>query len=171
MALRPDKPEFRNGFARALLDARRYEEALPQLEWLVEHVPDRVEYWRALRDLLHVLGRTERLGEVSARLLALYGATLEENPRDVNALVESGKVLRDLGRHDDALAAFQTALAVNPDSQSALFNTGTLLAYLGRLEEAQPLFDRFLSLYPDHPDAEWLRRQLGELDEKPTAEP
>src|SRR5205814_178083 len=63
--------------------------------------------------------------------------------------------LRELRRHDDAVASYDGALAIVPDDADALFNRGKSLWTLGRLEEAIEDYKRASAL--DDP------RALGEL--------
>jgi tetratricopeptide (TPR) repeat protein len=76
----------------------------------------------------------------------------------VNATVAAyhsnhGIVLRDLGRIDDALAAYDAALRIQPDFAEALCNRGVALNDLGRAVDALGDFDAALRIRPHYPEA------------------
>ena len=79
-------------------------------------------------------------------------AALALQPRDAGALVNYGNILNILGRHDEALAAYDAALAIRPDAD-AFSNRGNVLQAMGRQEAALASYDRALSLAPRHADA------------------
>jgi len=56
--------------------------------------------------------------------------------------------LRDLGRHEDAIASYDAALALEPDDANALHNRGNALVDLSRLEDAIANFDRAIAIDP-----------------------
>ena len=66
-----------------------------------------------------------------------------------------GLVLLDLGRLDDAIAAFETALALDPDFAAAHGNLGDALHLQGRLDEALASHRQAISLEPDN-EASWI---------------
>lgn len=67
---------------------------------------------------------------------------IRTNPDD--AFVRYGLAMEyaGLGRHDDALAAFQQLLEAKPDYTAAYYQAGALLARLNRVAEAQAMFVR-----------------------------
>ena len=54
--------------------------------------------------------------------------------------------MRELGRHDEALAAFDRALAAKPDLAGAWLGRGNVFCELKRYDEALPAYDRALEL-------------------------
>jgi SAM-dependent methyltransferase len=71
-------------------------------------------------------------------------------PQDLRALINRGIALRDLKRHDEAVAAYNRALVLNPDSTEALHQLGNLFAAQDKSAEAVVQFERALLVKPDH---------------------
>jgi tetratricopeptide (TPR) repeat protein len=161
VALRPDKKAFHNNLARSLIESERYEEAIPQLEWLVKRDHQNVGYWRAFKRIFIALERQDKVDEVNEQILVFVRRALKSDPNHVNALLEAGILLSELGRDGEAYQHFGKAVQLSPESEAALFNTAMLLTRLDRHDEARPLLERFLTLYPDHVRADWARSQLA----------
>lgn len=77
------------------------------------------------------------------------------------AQVLRGKVLRDLGRVDEALAAFTEAAQFQPTNTAAHKNQGWLYVQLGELGRARESYERGLKIEADD---KWLLRSLEKLD-------
>lgn len=102
---------------------------------------------RKLQPLLKELNRAERSGDDPAALAAVASA-LGVSPTDAWLWMSAGGILRRLGRHDEAVAAFESAaqrdvdgeIRVNAVSQIAgtLYGRGEVEAAIARFEE----FDR-----------------------------
>jgi predicted O-linked N-acetylglucosamine transferase (SPINDLY family) len=84
--------------------------------------------------------------------LAAYGKALALNPQYVEALVNSGVLMREEHRHIEALDCFQRVLAIKPDHETALGNCGIILTEFKKSEEAVAMFQRLLALNPNY---EW----------------
>lgn len=74
------------------------------------------------------------------------------------AVTELGRIERDLGHHDAALASYQEAAAIYREQGDALKlahtirHVGDILQDAGRPVEAEPCFREALALYRAHPD-------------------
>jgi len=158
--IRPDKIELRVLFARSLLASGRLEEAVPELEWVLEREPGSVQHLDALATALEGLARTDEANAVRERLLAVFDARCGEAPSSA-ACVDRGVVLTRLGRHEEALEAYRVVLARDPRSEVALFNAGLLLVQLGRVAEAQAALVGLVRWHPQHAETEWIRRVLA----------
>jgi tetratricopeptide (TPR) repeat protein len=66
-----------------------------------------------------------------ARAAEHYRRHTQANPTDAHAFNDLGNTLRELGRHDEALAAYGRALALNPDLAEAHFSRAFVLLLLG----------------------------------------
>lgn len=88
-----------------------------------------------------------------ARALALYDAVLVEEPSDVGALVQSGKLLSWDRRYDEALSRYARALAVDPQNRAALLERAKVLSWSRRFEESIAAYRGLLELYPEDLDA------------------
>lgn len=72
------------------------------------------------------------------------------NPRAHNNL---GGALTQLGRHDEALAAYRRAVALDPDFPEADLNVGVALAQRGDVDGALHHYARAVRMAPDRPEA------------------
>jgi tetratricopeptide (TPR) repeat protein len=81
------------------------------------------------------------LGDVDAHLAA--------HPADPLALFLRGSMLRDLGRFDEALTAFERAVELDPAYLDATVALGLLLAQRWRRQEARDHFESLLERAPD----------------------
>ncbi|MEL6581075.1 MAG: tetratricopeptide repeat protein, partial [Cyanobacteria bacterium J06621_12] len=68
-----------------------------------------------------------------------------------------GNALFNLGRYEDAIAAYDQALAIKPELHEAWYNRGIALFSLGRYEDAIAAYDQALAIKPDDPEA-WNNR-------------
>ena len=79
-----------------------------------------------------------------------------------------GEVLRALGRHEEALAAYHRAVELQPQAPEFHFNLGNALLHFRRYEEALAEFQEALRLQPDlaqaHSGMGLALSALGRLD-------
>ena len=76
-----------------------------------------------------------------------------QRPDHVDALIQRGIILTELGRPDEALAQYQQALSINPDSILAHLNLGNALGALNRLDDALRSYAEVLARDPENADA------------------
>jgi protein O-GlcNAc transferase len=76
-------------------------------------------------------------------------------------MTNRGVILAKLGRHEEALAAYESCLAITPGAPDILYNRGNLLGALGRHDEALASCDASLAVAPDAVDT--LRNRAGLL--------
>ncbi len=79
-------------------------------------------------------------------------AAYQRAPRDFESLEGAGKVLHEMERYPEALAAYDGALALRPDATTHN-NRGGVLQNMRRMDEARAAYDAALALEPDHADA------------------
>jgi tetratricopeptide (TPR) repeat protein len=102
---------------------------------------------------------------------AAYRQILEVAPRHADALVNLGRVLRELDRPAEAEASLRKALEVRPNSADAHLALGMTLRALGRSSEAEASYREALRLNPDNPFAHYnLGVALHALDRSEQAE-
>ena len=111
---------------------------------LDESAPTMVEANAALGALLRRQGRLEEAEEV-------YDRYLQEDPLDVEMLVEHGICLSDLDRLEEAIERFESALSLEPEHGSALYNEAITLYRLGRYESARETMQRAYMAERDNP--------------------
>jgi Tfp pilus assembly protein PilF len=164
--LRPDKPDYRERYVRALLDAHRCQDAVPHLTWLARHKPADFVYWQDIGGEMFELGCRDSLAVIYEPVLAEIERRLKARPDDLDACVFGGIFLGNLMRMDEALEMFRRALEIDPNSPAGLFNTGMLLLRTGRRAEGRPYLEKFIALYPDHPMNEFAKQQLAPQSQK-----
>ena len=81
---------------------------------------------------------------------AVYDKVIQLNPRLPLAHVQKGLLLKDRGRHNEAILCFDAALAIDPNDVTALKNKARLLFPLGRVEQARALLEKVVTLQPDN---------------------
>lgn len=103
-----------------------------------------------------------------ARALEEYEAALRENPQSIDALRGRARSLMQLGRNQEALAAFDEAIARAPDVGATYANRGILYDRMGKYRQAIADYEKALQL--DRELAEgpnWLTRFLRLQPDKP----
>jgi len=84
-------------------------------------------------------------------------------PRNVEALYDSGVALINLRRFEEAEAVLQRAIALNPGFKDAILVMADNLRILNRPQDALQWYRRFLELSPAGEDADNARRQIADL--------
>jgi protein O-GlcNAc transferase len=130
-------------YSLALIYMQRAENAraIALLEPCLQVVTGFAPVWMAYANALQNQGRREEA-------LAAYERALALNPKYVEALINSGVLMREMHRHAEALDRFQRVLAIQPDHENALGNTGIILTEFKRSAEAIPIFERLLAVNP-----------------------
>lgn len=82
--------------------------------------------------------------------LKRFDEAIALQPDYIEALVNSGVVLRDMLRHREALERFNRVLAINPDYTTALANCAVLLTEFKQSEQAIAMFKHLLEVQPDY---------------------
>ena len=94
-----------------------------------------------------------------AEAAASFAAALERNPDSIEARVNLGTALHQLGREREAAAAFSEVLNRQPDNRAALFNLAAI-AEPRQPEVAMDLYRKLLEMAPDDAEA---HLRLGRL--------
>ncbi len=145
--------------ARETGDAAFYDEALRALENAERLEPDGAESRLILAWVR--MGRHE-----FAEALRLARLCARRDPPDPRALGVAGDALMELGRYDEAEAAYQAMLDLRPDPAS-WSRAAHLLEVRGELREAARLMGMALDATSprEAEDRAWLLVQLGHLEE------
>ena len=64
-----------------------------------------------------------------------------------------GNALKDQGKLEEAIEAYNKALAIKPDYAEAYNNMGNALQDQGKLEEAIEAYNKALAIKPDYAEA------------------
>jgi protein O-GlcNAc transferase len=95
---------------------------------------------------------------MSESALHLLEQAIEAEPRAAHHRINLGVVLENLGRFEEAAAAYRLAIDINPNLPEAHFNLGNTLCRLSRWSEAIEAYRAALHLQLDNPD---FRNGLG----------
>jgi Flp pilus assembly protein TadD len=115
---------------------------------------DEPEINKAIREAL----ASFRAGHL-VRAEAIYRRLVTEAP-DARKWSDLGVILKALGRHDDAIAAYRRALALSPAEFTPHYNLANLLRDRGQKADAEASYLQAIALAPDFADA---RINLGRL--------
>lgn len=99
-------------FVRLLLGVHRYQQALEELQPLLQREPDRVDLLLLLARCLLYLGRQ---WEVAARCEKI----LEAHPQNLAALLLLGTILKNSGQDEEAQTLFERARGLDPEYRRA----------------------------------------------------
>jgi cytochrome c-type biogenesis protein CcmH/NrfG len=91
-------------------------------------------------------------GDGTAMVAALE-TRLNQNPRDLEALVGLGRIYLQTGQMPKAIDLYKRALEVDGNNVSALSGMAMILAQAGHSDQALILFDRALAINPQIPMA------------------
>lgn len=105
------------------------------------------------------IGRLARAGDLSGAL-ARAEAILQKDPRNLQVRFLRGVILSDLGRTEQAVAAFEALTQDFPELPEPYNNLAVLYAGQGRLEQARALLARAIDAQPNYVTA---HENLGDL--------
>ena len=128
--------------AVVLMERFGAERALPVVERGVQVAANFPPIWYAAGAV------QQRLGLRDAAIKS-YDKALELKPDYVEALINSGTLLREQLDHHAAIDRFNRALALKPDHLNAMSNLAIMLTEFKRSEEAVAMFERLLAIKPD----------------------
>ena len=137
--LAPDDPSLLHVFAEFLYDGDQSEAAVPLLEEALGLRPDVMPTRNLLAMALASLGRTQ------AAIAQLRDVTAGD-PSRAGSWANLGLLLKDDGRFDEALAAYDVALTLTPDDAQIRVNRVVALLRAGRWTEAWPDYEWRLTL-------------------------
>ena len=89
-------------------------------------------------------------GADAEAVLKRYDEAIALKPDYIEAIVNSGVVLRDMLRHREALERFNSVLAIDPNYPTALANCAVLLTEFKESEKALAMFAHLLKVQPDY---------------------
>jgi cytochrome c-type biogenesis protein CcmH/NrfG len=104
-------------------------------------------------------------GDGTAMVAALE-ARLNQNPRDLEALVGLGRIYLQTGQLPKAIDLYKRALEVDGNNVSALSGMAMILAQAGHSDQALILFDRALAINPQVPMALLFKGRILYEDKK-----
>ncbi len=129
-----------------LVEAQRWQQALPVLEVAVDEQPGDSRPHELLGRAAAKVGDFE----LSARH---YGRVVELGRADASVMIGLGNALASLGRPEDARNAYQAVIELEPDNHEAHIEVGVALEQLGPAEAAVKHYRRAIELNPEQPAA------------------
>lgn len=142
---KPDSKALRHfNFGRTMFQRGNRDKALDQLELAAAADPK----YAAPRVFLGQLLLAKRGPENAAKAAEHFRAALEAEPENVPAHTGHGEALLELGRVDEAAAAFEKAVALDATYTPAVSNLALVLARQGKAADAEAKFKAALELNP-----------------------
>jgi tetratricopeptide (TPR) repeat protein len=138
-AATPETVETALREARGLLQNARFAEAAAACEHLLDGAPDNI-------DALYTLAVAQRMAGQHPAALASLARLIELNPSYGRAWQERGHCLRDLGRGEEAFAAYQRAISHNGALAASWRQLAELHLAAGRATQAQFAENQFAYL-------------------------
>ena len=140
----PDFDYAHAGIGYALLQLKRYEEAL---EWLARSISLKPESSAAV-DRHLMMGQALEALDRAEEAANHYMRGLELDPRNVKALNSLAWLRFRQQRYEEALGLYETLIEIDDANAQVHVNMAATLDYLGRPEEALRSLERALSLDP-----------------------
>jgi arylsulfatase A-like enzyme/Flp pilus assembly protein TadD len=138
-----DRLKYHDAVVRAnqSLDEGRPQEALDELQRVIEAVPD---YSLARMFLGEALAKSGKLDEARQ----IFQELAEREPEKGEAHVRLGWIFGRQGRRDEALAELHKALDLAPDTAEYRVNLGSVFLELDRRDEAREMFQSAVQVDP-----------------------
>lgn len=159
------RPEISFLLASLMADQKKYPEALAKLETVItdpqadESLKEKAQFKK-----ISVISETGQK-ELSLKTLEEYFTGSAKNAD--KALSQKAELLAEIGKTDEALAAFQKLrqdFPISPYAKSALYQSAVALAKAGRFAEAKNSYADFAERYPEDPDADLALLQIVQTD-------
>jgi len=162
--LRGELPASRDAFRQAILADGSGALAHYNLGAVLERLGDEDEAEACYRRALSSDDQSAPMYEAAAALGALlrrtgrleaaasvYEQYLDEDPINVDILVEHGICLSDLDEFEQAVERFELAISLEPDHAGAWYNLAITLYRMGQPEDAMAAMDKALQADPESP--------------------
>jgi tetratricopeptide (TPR) repeat protein len=138
--------DIRNSWAAALMDLRRYDEAVVQLDAAIRLEPTHAKAYYNLGLARAGQGR-------AAEADAAYRRSIALDPEGGEAHYNLGLLLAGQGKLDEAAVEYRRAIALRPNYAEAFNNLGVALIQLGHASEAVDAFRQAVALDPGNEGA------------------
>ena len=138
----PQKARVYGNLGKALLDAKRYDEAAVQFEHALKLNPGLLGAYTNLATIyIDHLQQYDKAEE-------LLRATLTRHPNYANAHLNLGVIALNQRRLSDAIQSFTRVLELDPQNPMAHYNLAACYINLGDFPRAQEILDRGISYWP-----------------------
>ena len=162
--LRPSDMTYRRKLVQALVAARNPAAAAPHCDVPWRSGAMGAEDCMRCGNALRAAGQPDRAAQIFQQALGLYRKAWEGHPADLQANLDLGRALAELGDADQALQYFRRAAETQPTSPRALFYMGGLLVQMGRATEAEPALRKALELGPSNREKQQILEWLRQID-------
>jgi cytochrome c-type biogenesis protein CcmH/NrfG len=108
----------------------------------------------------------ESIQDNAPQMVTALEARLQQNPRDVEALVGLGRIYLQTGQMPKAIEVYRRALEVDGNNVSALSGMAMILAQAGHSAQALTLLDKALAINPQMPMALLFKGRILYEDKK-----
>jgi MinD-like ATPase involved in chromosome partitioning or flagellar assembly/Tfp pilus assembly protein PilF len=166
LAANPESVEAHHALAEAAEAAAEPQLALEHLAWLTDRFPHEAAHHRAASRLRVSIGDVEAAAAARQRALELA----ETGADRVADTFELGRLHRQLGQLDAALAELSTCATLDPNWPDVQRELGHLHLQRAAWGEARRAFETYVALAPNAPDRADAERQVAMLAEAPEAE-
>jgi tetratricopeptide (TPR) repeat protein len=137
----PNRLDWKAWRAGLLQTVARHDEAITELEELLNQTPRDEVNWHRLSHSLRVLGQLDDAEEALLRVLDL-------NPDSVDAMANLGTLYRDSGRHYEAIAYLDKAVAAKPNDAELHALLGAALLAARKPRNGRAVLERAFQLSP-----------------------
>ena len=188
----PQKPRAVKNYGVVLAASGKYDDGIKLLEKAVKLDPDNADYWSNLGTANLRAGRFDSAKDKFLKAYELLASELKlpdyQAPLDsfaslaplnssAKSLKQAAQYLNDygvclvqLGRGDEALAAFQKSLAIDPTLYAARLGLGAAYNLQNNIQAATDVFEALVEEYPDQADAynnlAVMYKKAGRLDDR-----
>jgi tetratricopeptide (TPR) repeat protein len=145
----PEDVAVRERLGQLLVEADRPAEAIPHLEWAVQHSPSSANRL--------ALAQAYRKNKQPEKEIPLLEQAVQAAPQDVDLRLAFGRELRDQRRYADAAAQFTLVTRARPDSVEAWNELAAMLTSLENYPQAIAALDRVRALGAEKPGNLFLR--------------
>ncbi len=150
LAVVQDKAPLHNLLGSALMQEKRYEEAIEEFDQALRHNPYFALAWEKR-------GTTFLLLERQEEALSSFAEALDLNPSLPDAHYGAALIFSERGEQSQAIRHLEAAVQIQPSHAQAHEGLGVLYAMEGRLEDAVTELNQVLRL---NPSKVWLRGLL-----------
>jgi len=161
LSLRPDYALAYAGLGNLAQDREDFSEAMRLYEKALEIDPGCVEAYNNLGVVKQKAGQD--------RAFEYYNQAIEKDPDNADAYANLALAHQQVGRYDEAKAAYKTLFEIKPRHAVGRNNLGSLYQALGQTEEAIASYRKAIEIDPEYTDAYFnlgnVYRRTGRLEE------
>jgi len=159
-----DAPAPVTGGQQAGPDRIKLQREIAQAEEILRKDPQNYQAWVQIGNDYFDLGEAQKSVDAYQRALAIKDG-------DPNVITDMGVMYRQLKDFPKAIAAFRKAAAAGPTHPQSRMNLGVVLMHdMNDKAGAIAAWEDYLRVAPNDPNAEGIRRALGELRSQASGE-